>query len=218
MEALGNASQLTCWRLRSRQPHWTALASDPLRCSGTWYSDVHDLRQTASEAVAAAVAAAVETRQSSAKPHHAHVLLSGFCSDRLLHLSQAIAAQFFARRCWRWALLAMFWPQDSLGQVQIDMLCHAGAENLGTWLMLLFFATIGASAGSWSALLASRTIFIFILLQLGIHLLVVLGVGRACKLDMQVCDQQDLPSTLRLKQQKPHHANRWQQQGATLAA
>lgn len=103
-----------------------------------------------------------------------------------------------------------------LGHTMSYAFWHAGAETLGTWLMLLFFATIGASAGSWNALLASKTIFVFILLQLSIHLLIVLGVGRACKLDMQVCAQLEMPRALRQAQQESCHAN-WSWQGGSIS-
>lgn len=54
----------------------------------------------------------------------------------------------------------------------------AGAEALGGVLMGVFFATIGASAGSLEALAGSGWLLAFILLQLGVHLVFTLAVGR----------------------------------------
>ncbi len=52
--------------------------------------------------------------------------------------------------------------------------------------MMLFFATIGAAAGSVRALAGCGWLLAFILVQLGIHLAVCLAGGRLLKLPMQV--------------------------------
>lgn len=64
---------------------------------------------------------------------------------------------------------------------------NAGAEALGGALMLLFFATIGAGAGSLSALWSNGWLTAFIAIQLGVHLaVIVLGGYVIADLPMQV--------------------------------
>lgn len=63
---------------------------------------------------------------------------------------------------------------------------HAGAEVLGGALMLLFFVTIGAAAGSPKAILGCGWLAGFMIVQLGVHLVVVLGIGKLAGLSMQV--------------------------------
>ncbi len=58
---------------------------------------------------------------------------------------------------------------------------------MGGALMLMFFVVIGAAAGSLSALATTGWLAAFILLQLAVHVLVVLGAGTALRLPMQVC-------------------------------
>lgn len=63
----------------------------------------------------------------------------------------------------------------------------AGAEAVGGALMLLFFATIGAGAGSLSALKGTGWLTAFITVQLAVHMAVILLVGCViAKLPMQV--------------------------------
>lgn len=52
--------------------------------------------------------------------------------------------------------------------------------------MSLFFVTIGAAAGSFSALLQTGWLTAFIALQLTIHLGITVGLGRLLGLPMQV--------------------------------
>ena len=52
--------------------------------------------------------------------------------------------------------------------------------------MLLFFVTIGAAAGSPRSILGCGWLAIFMIVQLAVHLGIVLGVGRAAGLPMQV--------------------------------
>ena len=55
--------------------------------------------------------------------------------------------------------------------------------------MLIFFATIGAGAGDLSALLSNLWILAFIAIQLSVHMAVVLAVGSAARLPMEVSDE-----------------------------
>ena len=52
--------------------------------------------------------------------------------------------------------------------------------------MLLFFVTIGAAAGSPRSILGCGWLAIFMIVQLAVHLGIVLAVGRAAGLPMQV--------------------------------
>ena len=62
-----------------------------------------------------------------------------------------------------------------------------GAEALGGALMLLFFATIGAGAGSLSALWGTGWLTAFIAIQLGVHLgVIIVGGYVVAGLPMQV--------------------------------
>ena len=54
--------------------------------------------------------------------------------------------------------------------------CRGGGA--GGTLMLLFFVTIGAAAGSPGSLLNCGWLAVFMSVQLAVHLLVVLGVGK----------------------------------------
>jgi hypothetical protein len=58
--------------------------------------------------------------------------------------------------------------------------------------MLYFFATIGAAAGSLSALAGCGWIALFIAVQLATHVVITLGVGHVTRLPMQVCRQHPL--------------------------
>lgn len=51
--------------------------------------------------------------------------------------------------------------------------------------MMVFFATIGAGAGSLQALRQSGWLLAFICVQLSVHLVVILGLGRALRLPMR---------------------------------
>lgn len=63
----------------------------------------------------------------------------------------------------------------------------AGAEALGGAMMLLFFATIGAGAGSLTALRSTGWLTAFIAIQLGVHMAVILLGGYVLAgLPMQV--------------------------------
>ena len=66
------------------------------------------------------------------------------------------------------------------------MLHLIGAEALGGALMSLFFVTIGAAAGSVSALLQTGWLTAFIALQLTVHLGITVGLGRLLGLPIQV--------------------------------
>ncbi|CAG9465738.1 unnamed protein product [Pedinophyceae sp. YPF-701] len=61
----------------------------------------------------------------------------------------------------------------------------AGAGELGGVLMLLFFATIGATAGGWRALADAPALLLYCGVQVGVHLAFTLAVGRALKLPLR---------------------------------
>jgi uncharacterized membrane protein len=61
-----------------------------------------------------------------------------------------------------------------------------GAEAIGGALMMFFFATIGAAAGSFRALRSSGWLLLFISIQLSIQLTISLGLGRVMKIPMPV--------------------------------
>lgn len=52
--------------------------------------------------------------------------------------------------------------------------------------MLAFFVTIGAAAGSITALLQTGWLAAFIALQLGVHMAITLGIGRLLNFPMEV--------------------------------
>lgn len=59
-----------------------------------------------------------------------------------------------------------------------------GAEAIGGALMMFFFATIGAAAGSLRALRGSGWLLVFIAMQLSIQLSISLVLGKAMKIPM----------------------------------
>ena len=62
--------------------------------------------------------------------------------------------------------------------------------------MGLFFVTIGAAAGSLSAIFSTGYLILFIAIQLGCHLAVTMGVGSLMRLPTQVCASVTYLSTL----------------------
>lgn len=60
-----------------------------------------------------------------------------------------------------------------------------GSETMSGGLMLLFFSTVGASAGFQEALTAGGQILLFGIILLGTHLAIILGLGRLAKLPMK---------------------------------
>ena len=60
----------------------------------------------------------------------------------------------------------------------------AGAEVIGTFLMQVFFAVIGASANIGTVLKVGPSLFFFAALILLVHLLVLLAVGGLLRLDL----------------------------------
>ena len=60
----------------------------------------------------------------------------------------------------------------------------SGAEEVGTLLMMVFFAVIGASANIGVVLREGPVLFVFAGLILTIHLAVILGAGKLFKLDL----------------------------------
>ncbi|MEZ4387721.1 MAG: DUF819 family protein [Candidatus Krumholzibacteriia bacterium] len=61
----------------------------------------------------------------------------------------------------------------------------AGAETLGMYLMQIFFAVIGASANITEMLRVGPVLFGFAAVILCVHLVVLLSVGRLCRLDLR---------------------------------
>jgi uncharacterized membrane protein len=59
-----------------------------------------------------------------------------------------------------------------------------GADIIGTFLMQIFFAAIGASANIFVVLEYGPVLFVFAALILAIHLLFLLGAGKLFKLDL----------------------------------
>ncbi len=59
-----------------------------------------------------------------------------------------------------------------------------GADLIGTFLMQIFFAAIGASANIFVVLKYGPILFLFAALILTIHILFLLGVGKLFKLDL----------------------------------
>ena len=57
--------------------------------------------------------------------------------------------------------------------------CNTGAEAFGQALILFMFVSIGAGAGSLSALMHTKSLVLFVTLLLGVHLAVVCVVGRS---------------------------------------
>ena len=74
-------------------------------------------------------------------------------------------------------LIATLWPQR-VGQIR-------GAEEMGTLLMQIFFAAIGATANIHVVIEAGLRLFGFAVLILTIHLFVILAVGRLFRLDLR---------------------------------
>ena len=60
----------------------------------------------------------------------------------------------------------------------------SGAEEMGTLLMMVFFAVIGASANIGVVVREGPMLFVFAGLILTIHLVVILGAGKLFKLDL----------------------------------
>lgn len=76
---------------------------------------------------------------------------------------------------------------DSQTGTSTAALFLTGSEALGGALMLLFFATIGAGAGSLSALGSTGWLTAFIAIQLSVHLAVIIVGGYViARLPMQV--------------------------------
>lgn len=61
-----------------------------------------------------------------------------------------------------------------------------GAESIGSALMMMFFCTIGAAAGSLSALGGSGWLLVFIAIQLSLQLGISLALGKFFRISMPV--------------------------------
>jgi len=60
----------------------------------------------------------------------------------------------------------------------------SGADQIGTFLMQVFFATIGASANIFVVLKFGPVLFAFAGLILAVHLIFLLAAGKICRLDL----------------------------------
>ncbi|WCJ36703.1 hypothetical protein M5689_017886 [Euphorbia peplus] len=76
-------------------------------------------------------------------------------------------------------ILATAFPQ------QFNHLAPSG-EAMALILMQVFFAVVGASGNIWSVIQTAPSIFMFALLQIGIHLAVILGLGKLFGIDQKL--------------------------------
>ncbi|KAF7813104.1 putative membrane protein YjcL-like [Senna tora] len=68
---------------------------------------------------------------------------------------------------------------------QIVSLGPAG-HTIALVLMQVFFAVIGASGSVWNVIKTAPSIFLFALIQVTVHLVVVLGLGKLFKFDLKL--------------------------------
>ncbi|KAH7538091.1 hypothetical protein FEM48_Zijuj03G0162400 [Ziziphus jujuba var. spinosa] len=59
-------------------------------------------------------------------------------------------------------------------------------EAVALILMQIFFAVIGASGSIWSVLKTAPSIFVFALIQIAVHLVVILGLGKLFRFDLKL--------------------------------
>ena len=113
----------------------------------------------------------------------ASALASALCCTAL---SQAIATRLGAPS-WKLAILAVLAPALSSLLARIPRApppsqLLAGAEQMAGALLLLFFAALGASADITSASSLGAPAFLFIAIQLGVHIAVLLILGKAARM------------------------------------
>ncbi len=64
----------------------------------------------------------------------------------------------------------------------------SGYTEAGNILMFVFLATIGASADIWLLIEIAPVLFLFATIIVGVHLLLIFGIGRLLKLDLaEIC-------------------------------
>ncbi|KAJ0471239.1 hypothetical protein HanIR_Chr14g0727541 [Helianthus annuus] len=68
---------------------------------------------------------------------------------------------------------------------QIGYLAPAG-DAVAAILIQVFFAVLGASGSIWNVMRVAPSIFIFAFIQVTVHLVVILGLGKLLKLDLKV--------------------------------
>ncbi|KAB5560842.1 hypothetical protein DKX38_005799 [Salix brachista] len=68
---------------------------------------------------------------------------------------------------------------------QFNHLAPSG-EALALILMQVFFAVVGASGNVWNVINTAPSIFMFALVQIGIHLAVILGLGKLFRFDQKL--------------------------------
>ncbi|KAJ7974152.1 Keratin-associated protein (DUF819) [Quillaja saponaria] len=68
---------------------------------------------------------------------------------------------------------------------QFGNIAPAG-DAIAVVLLQVFFAVVGASGSIWNVISTAPSIFMFALVQLTVHLIVVLGLGKLLKLDLKL--------------------------------
>lgn len=68
---------------------------------------------------------------------------------------------------------------------QFAHLAPAG-EAMALILMQVFFAVVGASGSVWNVINTAPSIFMFALIQIAVHLVVILGLGKLFRLDLKL--------------------------------
>nr|GEX99272.1 ferric reduction oxidase 4 [Tanacetum cinerariifolium] len=68
---------------------------------------------------------------------------------------------------------------------QIGYLAPAG-DALSAISIQVFFAVLGASGSIWNVINVAPSIFVFAFIQVTVHLLVVLGLGKLLRLDLKL--------------------------------
>ena len=86
-------------------------------------------------------------------------------------------------------------PLAALLPIYKIILGITGSEALGGALMSFFFVTIGAAAGSLSAVFSTGWLLVFIAVQLSVHMAVTIGLGALLGLPTQViCSKLPTPA------------------------
>jgi uncharacterized membrane protein len=104
--------------------------------------------------------------------------LSAVCCAASYHLADALGVPSLA-------ILILTALVVALATVMPGPLSRlVGARELGTLLMQVFFAAIGASANIGIVVRVGPSLLLFAAVILAVHLLVILGVGHALRLDL----------------------------------
>jgi len=121
-------------------------------------------------------------------------------SDKLhvLHTATAISLSFLICKCGVYAanalglkggslpcITAIVVTLASLFPVQLGRLAPAG-EPVALILMQVFFAVVGANGSIWNVINTAPEIFAFSFIQVAVHLVFILGVGKLLGLDRKL--------------------------------